>query len=968
MRASVDAILVIRRGGEQLDASVGAILSQTRLPETLVVVDLSADSGVSGQLDAALGGSPIPWQTITGTYGMTLAEAIEEVTAELTRDESPADTHWLWLLRDDTAPHPHALERLALTVEGAPLIRLAGPKQRMTQRPSVIREMGETMTRFGERIALAERELDQAQYDRMSDVLAVGESGMLMHTATLLDVEGFDPALSPLDGGLDLSIRFRLAGHRVVVVPRAIVEVGAGPADWHRGRPVSALAQTYLSRRAWLYRRFVYAPALVLIPLLLWAVPWSLLRGAWQVLAKHPDRIVAEVAAAFWALSRIADVLKARSIVSRHRVTSFATIDSLRLPPDEVRKRRGANKEAELAAREERELHAPKPPIFPALPWLVLALGALGGLIHGRWWGTEVLIGGGLLPLPATLQEAWAGVWLTTPVSVALDAPSLPSDPAQLLFASLASLTWWSPSLAIVGLFLVALPLAGMVAWWGASHFLSKAWTTGLVAGLWAVSPVFLSALGEGRMGAVIAHITLPWLVGSLLSAHESWQRVGQASIAALIVLAAAPVLWPAVLVGMIVLGLVRSGQYPLRMFVGVIPLVLAPSVILGFPRFGYWWQRVQGRWWDDWGVLFADPGPASAFVPGSWWELALGWLLGTAYLSQSLGSVGIAPASAAVIVLVLAVPAVVLAVISLTLGRIVAAATFAGLFVLGLLTATISGGMFSGYENFETVFVWPGAGVSLLTLGILVGAGATLDHTDFTDSLGNALSGVGPWLTRIAGLSVGAVALVGMMPFAVQTWLNQTPVQASPVARTLPAFVAAEAALNPLVGTLIIEQTDDGFRATIERGSGVTLTSTSTLVRGRSVGLTPRDEDIARLVATLVRPTAADPSETLQRYGIRFIVLDAPADSDAALTLAKRPELVAASAADDAQLWQVPDVVVAGPVDQVSPRSGTEQLFWGVLLIVGLLAVPTERRSRSGSRPHDDALPSLGEETADDV
>ena len=40
--------------------------------------------------------------------------------------ESPDE--WLWLLTADTAPEPHALERLLAAVEVAPSVSIAGPK------------------------------------------------------------------------------------------------------------------------------------------------------------------------------------------------------------------------------------------------------------------------------------------------------------------------------------------------------------------------------------------------------------------------------------------------------------------------------------------------------------------------------------------------------------------------------------------------------------------------------------------------------------------------------------------------------------------------------------------------------------------------------------------------------------------------------------------------------------------------
>jgi GT2 family glycosyltransferase len=959
MRASVDAVLVIRRGGEQLEASLRALITQTRRADRVCLVDLSADSTLRAEIDGVLAGKQ-DFEYLVLPFGTRWSEALGEAIEILYPGRQTPENSWMWLLRDDTAPAPSALEHLTLSVESAPLVRIAGPKQRVSDRPLMIREMGETMTVFGERIAMAERELDQAQYDRLSDVLAVGEAGMLVHSATLEDLEGFDPALSPLDGGLDLCVRARLAGHRVVVLPHALVDVASGPADWHSGRSVSSIGQAYLSRRAWLYRRFVYAPLWALLPLLLWALPWAIVRSLWHTVAKHPERTLSEVVAALWALGKVPDVLRARGVVARSKVTSWDVIDSLRMSPEDVRKRRGIAAESRQAAKEERALQIPRPSFFPAFPWTILGLAIIAGITHGRWWGSQFLLGGGLLPLPASRDELWSEAWWLSPGLQGIDANAIPADPFSAVLAFLGSLTWWSPSLAVVMLFLTAIPIAGAIAWWAASQFLSKAWTISAVAVLWALSPTLLISLSEGRIGAVIAHLTLPWLVASLVSAHESWQRVGQASLATLIVVASAPVLWPAVVLGYVLVALSRLLSHGPRIFLGLLPLGLAPSLVMGLPRFTYWLESVEGRWWSGWGVLFADPAKAYPYEPASWWEMAAGW-------PTSLPSEIVGFAVPSWSVLVIAVPFVVVAVLSLVVGRPLAGATFAGLVVLGLLSASASTALFSGYEGFEAVFVWAGSGVSVAYLGFVLGAGATLDHVDFQDSLGNALSGSSQWLARIASIALAVMAVVQVAPFVLATWSGGTPVAPSATGRSLPAFVAAEAAGNPAIGTLLIREVDDSYLVTLERGAGSTLTSSSSLVRGRGTELTPRDEDLARLVGTLVRPSAADPTEALQSYGIRFILLEAPPESEASLTLAKRPELVGASSADSVQLWQVPGVVVAGPSDSDQP-AGPPGILWVLLLVAGIFAVPTERRAKAGSRVRDDALPTLGEETSDDL
>ncbi len=142
-----------------------------------------------------------------------------------------------------------------------------------------------------------------------------------------------------------------------------------------------------------------------------------------------------------------------------------------------------------------------------------------------------------------------------------------------------------------------------------------------------------------------------------------------------------------------------------------------------------------------------------------------------------------------------------------------------------------------------------------------------------------------------------------------------------------------------------------------------------STLIRGRSTELVrERDEDLARLAAMLIRPSAANPEPLFERYGVSFVLLrDAP-DSVGALSLAQHPELASASSVESGQLWQVREPVPPpATAEPVGNRNLGQWFLWIVALAV-ILAIPTERRSRGTNRPVDDAVPTLGEETSDDL
>lgn len=967
MHASITAILVIRHGGDHLVESLTALTRQTRALHTLVLIDSSADSTIQTFVEPALQGARFEWNLSTVPYQASFADAVAEGMEVAFGDKDEIlESEWVWLLRDDSTASDTALERIVGVVESAPLIKIAGPKQRMSDQPGVIREMGESMTRFGERMALAERERDQAQYDRLSDVLAIGEVGMLVQSTVLRDLGGFDTGLSPLDGGLDLCVRARLAGHRVVVVPRAVIHVGAGPADWSARKKLSGVAGHMLARRSWLYRRLVYAP-LWLMPLLaLWVVPWGLVRASAQLFRKRPDRMASEILAAFGVLLQLAPIVRARQVLASNQVTTWATIDSLRLDPVDVRKRKSIAKEAILAKEEERAARNPLPPIFPSLPWLILALTVVSGLVFGRWWGADYLQGGGLIPLVETGFGLWDGAWVLPSADGVTGSKFLPADPAALLFAALGTLTWWNPNFSLVVLFLVAIPLAGVVAWWGVSQILSKAWTTTLMAFVWAVSPPLLLALAEGRVGAVLSLIALPWLLGALVSAHESWQRVGQAALATVVVTAATPSLWPLVVLAVVVTALSRSFSHPVRMFAGVIPISLGPAVVLALPRFFAWWEQVSGRWWESLGVLFADPGRATPFVQAPWWLAGVGWP--QAFPESAFEQWGLSAELVALAMPAIGALLIVLAMLSLVVGQSRSSLVFGLLSSLGLVAATVAPTLFSGFQGAEAVFVWPGVAVGVLLLGLLVGAGSALDRVKFHDSLGNPLRGFGPVAAKVAGVAVVLTALVAPGLVALQAWSGQLSVQAVSAPRTLPAFVSAEAAQSPQVGTLVITPLDETYLVTLERGAGATLMESSTLVRGRDVTLLERNEDLARLAAMLVRPSSANPVSIFDEYGISFVLLRDDLDSLAALTLAQRPELISASSADSGQLWQVANASPPRTISQSSGISSSGQWFLGLLAVAAILAVPTERRSRGAGRPIDDAVPALGEGTSDDL
>src|SRR5690606_37815389 len=106
--------------------------------------------------------------------------------------------------------------------------------------------------------------------------------------------------------------------------------------------------------------------------------------------------------------------------------------------------------------------------------WVVLLAAVIGVGILWRLLQAEVLRCGALLPIGDDLGRLWAGlVWGPREGAVELNGPA---DPFTLVVALLGSLTAWNPSFSLVLLWLTALPVAALGAWWCATRLRERRW------------------------------------------------------------------------------------------------------------------------------------------------------------------------------------------------------------------------------------------------------------------------------------------------------------------------------------------------------------------------------------------------------------------------------------------------------------------------------------------------------------
>ncbi|MFL6175424.1 MAG: glycosyltransferase, partial [Ornithinibacter sp.] len=242
---------------------LASLAQATRAPDDVVGVDLGSRDDSAALLEAAL----LEGWMLRLPRRATSADAVEAVLASRAARSLPhgdagstpasSDVEWIWLLPQDAAPAPDALEQLLLGVENAPSVGVAGCKQVAWDDDQRLLDVGFTASPLGLRVTGLDRgEVDQGQHDGRSDVLAVSGAGMLVRRDVWEELGGLDPELDDRHGAaaadLDLCRRAHLAGHRVVVVPAAVV----ARATSHPPRRAT--------RRAALHLRLAAAPLPVL--------------------------------------------------------------------------------------------------------------------------------------------------------------------------------------------------------------------------------------------------------------------------------------------------------------------------------------------------------------------------------------------------------------------------------------------------------------------------------------------------------------------------------------------------------------------------------------------------------------------------------------------------------------------------------------------------------------------------------
>ncbi len=909
----VTAVLVAHNGARWLPTTLASLRVQTRAPEQVVAVDTGSIDASAQLLTRALGTRGFVQAGEMTGYGQAVASAL--AAAEVSLSVRAGHREWIWLLHDDSAPEPDALERLLEHAERNPSVSILGAKAVDWDHPDRLVDIGQSTDAAGRRETFLEPgEIDQGQHERPRDVLAVGTAGALVRRETWDALHGFDPTLPLLREDIDFGWRAVRSGRRVAIVPSARIRHARATLTGLRdgslvgrvGRTdrAHALYVSVLDGGGWggLLRlpRLALGVLLRAMVLLLTrrvvAAYEELLAGV-DVLA-HPGRLLAgrrwrrgqltlPSRAARPLLSRGSTRLRAALLATTDRLSGAGEIEALARDQDDGLPDSDANVVRRLLVR---------PGFVLIVVLLVVALVADRHLLRGG-----ALTGGRLLPVDGGADDLWH-----TYVAGWHDVGAGSGSPASpwLPLLALASLPFGGdPAAALTVLVLGAVPLAGLSAWWATRRLRLSVGLRWWAAATYALLPPVTGALDGGRFDALVAVVALPMLVaaGVRLQRGQAGSHVFALGLGIAATAAFSPPVWSLAAVLLLASGLLSVATAPLsgrpwqaattRLGEAVCALAVTPLVLLPWSLSVVHHPR----------VLVVGLGG-----PGGLASVAARPVGAADVLLLSPGGPRAMPLWVVAPVLLAAVAACLRASRSRAAASALAVAAIG---MLGGLLAARVGASATGRPPQG----WSGVGLGLASAALV--GGALLAAQGVRRALRGSSFGIHQPLSVLLALMTAAV------PFVAASWLvvhgAGDPLHRADTA-ALPSIVVDNAATDPGQRVLTLRTVDGRVAYSLTRVAGARLGDEDLSPSPASSTL------LNHLVADLTSDRGTDAAETLATFHVRYVALDEAAAGDLAGVLDRQPALSRYALPGDVELWQllVPSArleIVSGAVADVA-------------------------------------------------
>ena len=925
MSMRVVAVVVSNDQPQFLQSTIAALDKQSFRIERTLIVDSSSEDDISSVLATFEKSSPrnaVFKVEEKANFAELVATGIKQALSGFDSLNEIA----IWVLHDDTNPEVHALAELVRALEISPLVAIASPKQVSIENPKIILQQGLTVTRSLKPFSLVTNELDQKQFDSMTDVLAVTSNAMLIRATSWADLGGFSLDAPEFAADIDLGIRAHQLGSRVVVVPTSRVRHAQLSLNGLRKKKWLGGSVKYGMAKATNHLRLTHSPLLLAFLYWLTLPAYSVLQIFWLLLVKRPDRIPFTLKANIWAFFTIRARLR-----DRHRY-SLKSLKALLATREQVKaKSRIAFEVAEQKLKLETFASTETTRVSQS------GFAASGGL----WWmfgllalsfaylpTGQSLFGGFALPL----SDNWLQLFSNTGASYQNTGMGLvaPSDPFNWVLLLIGSLTFWAPNLALSFLLLLAKALAFFGAWRLLSLVTARGGLRAVFALVYALWPAFIVAQSEANIPAVIFTFALPWFIFSLAraarmgittsirSSEQSWSWIAASGLLCAVVCVSAP----SVLITLIVIGL--SFAVLARKRLAALSFIALPAAALMLPYLVF---QVLGN--HSWLGILADP---SISLPSSQ----------TSVLQALLGK-GQVFGWCAVGMLALAILGLLSRAKGVLLAWLIALIALVNLWFVQGIRFTAGGTSSIFLPPTEWVYDSSTPAVMLTALSALVAIVLWLESITRSGFRKFVVTAV--FLTVSAPLAFSAVVTPSSTSFTD--------------GRNLPAIVAAEATASSNLRLLVISRDQDlKFRAELIWPDGNKLDTVSTAYRlsALNAGLATDSQlqrSLTELVGNLVSANGKNPKKALLDAQVGFVLVpERIGNGDLGVALNSVVELDQVGLTEFGQLWRVKSAV-STKKEPLSLWSTTKSVQLGLLLAFVLLALPTSR-GRKRNEPFD--------------
>ena len=890
----VTALLVVHDGATWLPEVVASITSQIRGADQILAID-------TGSIDASaklLKSARIPTVTLdrTTSFGAAVQYGISQLPAPIDGSEE-----WLWILHDDCALDPHALEELTAAIADRPNIVMAGPKLLGWHDRTHLLEVGISIATNGSRwTGLEANEYDQGQHDGNHEVLSVNTAGALIRRDVFEELGGFDANLELFRDDVDFGWRVHTAGHSVLVVTSAIAFHAQAASSERRAIDIAGAPlhrPLLLDRRNAAYVLLANSSWWKLPLLILQLLGGSLVRSIAYLFAKLPGYAADEILAIATLLIHPGELLTARKVRKSQRLVTSGIVSRF-IPSRWTQVRSGISRTvedirtrifpdensdatpilSELDINEDEEILAPNPTsswkLFFTRPLVIAStflLVVTFGWTRHRWGSIS---GGALAVSPSGTSDIWRFFvegWHEVGMGSNIAAPS------WLIFVGFGSLLTFGNVPTFISLFFIAAPFLAL---WSSQRYLSKHTSspvlTAAAALLYAMSPIAISAVNGGHLGVVALLIFLPILLSSL----GEWREIENRSIRNLFAFSlffwVLQTLNPSLLIILVVASIYfiaedffsaqKNYRDPLflqriarRSIIFFTPIILAlpasltylvhPSRLL--VEIGIMQPGGGGNI-----ALLANPGGAGSLP---WWSISpISILLIVTYFSTA---------------------------------RARSYATFGiGFLLSGALFASLQ---VSGNGSSSRDFVFSGAMIAIATA--LSVTAAVIMFDDVRSRLEKSHF-------NYQHIAVALVILISIFYSVTSSLWVFSAGAASPVQRHTEAVLPAFLAVEDDAKTLVIRSVDDGqHRALayyIARGGEITLGAPDVAIENTPL--------ITKAVEGLIDNTGVGSSKLFAAFGIKYVFVKNPSQQELIQTIDGLGGFNRASSTDAGTVWKV--------------------------------------------------------------